>query len=119
MDTTTTPSLSDKINRLVNTSREYLESKVELEVLKGADKVAQGMSLFTVILLSTGLALVVLLLVSIGAAILINEALDSTNAGYFIVAGIVLLLMVLFLTLGRNAVRRKVINMILNNIDND
>lgn len=117
MDTTTT--LKDKVSRLISTSREYLESKVELEVLKGADKIAQGMSLFTVIFLAAAVGLIVLALLCVGSAILINQAMESEYAGYFIMSGIVLLLALLAIGLGRKTIKKKVINMIINNIDND
>lgn len=117
METTTT--LKDKVTRLISTSREYLESKVELEVLKGADKIAQGMSLFTVVFLAAAMAIIVLSLLCIGFAIMINRSLASDFAGFFIVAGIVLVLAVLIIGLGRKTIKKKVINMIINNIDND
>jgi len=116
---TATPSLSEKISRLFQSSREYLENKVELEVLKGADKLAQGMSLFTVILIASAFAVIVIILLCVGFAIMINQAMDSAYAGYLIMSGIVFLLMVLLMALGRKTIRKKVINMILNNIDND
>ena len=115
----TVTSLSDKITRLVGSSREYLENKVELEVLKGADKIAQAMSLFIVIFMASTIVLVILLLLSFGFAVMINEAMNSTTAGYFIMAGAVLVLVIILLVLGRKAIRKKVIDMILNNIDND
>lgn len=115
----TTITLKDKVTRLINTSKEYLESKVELEVLKGADKIAQGMSLFTVIFISTAIGIIVMALLCVGFAIWINRSMGSDFAGYFIVAGTVFLLALLAIGLGRKSIKKKVINMILNNIDND
>ncbi|MBC7848320.1 MAG: hypothetical protein H7Y31_01225, partial [Chitinophagaceae bacterium] len=48
MQTSTT--LQDKVSLLLKSSRDYLESKVELEVLKGADKIAQGTSALAILL---------------------------------------------------------------------
>jgi hypothetical protein len=53
----TAMSLSEKLNRLVETSKEYLEDRVELEVLKGADKIAQAMSIFVVVIAALAMVL--------------------------------------------------------------
>ena len=112
-------SLSEKLNRLVETSKEYLEDRVELEVLKGADKIAQGMSIFVFVLGAMAMGVVILLILSFGFAVWINEVMQSQRAGYFIVAGALAVILVLFFLVGGKSMKRTVINKILNNIDND
>jgi len=114
-----TISLPEKLGRLLESSREYVETKVELEVLKGADKVAQGLSVFASIIAAMAMGILALLLVCIGFAIWINESMQSGYIGYFIVSGVVLIVLVLVFFLGRKQIKKAVINNILNSIDND
>jgi len=115
----TAMSLSEKLNRLVETSKEYLEDRVELEVLKGADKIAQAMSIFVVVIAALAMGVVILLILCFGFAILINRYMQSEHAGYFIVAGGLAVILLLFYFVGGKSIKRMVINRILNNIDND
>lgn len=112
-------NLSDKLVRLLGTSREYMESKLELEVLKAADKIARTASLFTIYLLASATAMLITGLLCLGLAVWLNEYLNSSFAGYFIVAAIVLILATLLLLLGRRSIRKKIINSILNNVDHE
>ena len=115
----TAMSLSEKFNRLVESSKEYLEDRVELEVLKGADKIAQGMSVFVLFLCALVMGMVILIILSFGFALWINRSMQSELAGYFIVAGALSVVLVLFFLVGGKSIKRTVINKILNNIDND
>jgi uncharacterized membrane protein len=115
----TSISLPEKLSHLLESSRDYLETKVELEVLKGADKIAQGMSVFASLLAAMAMGMLVLLLVCLGFAVWINETMQSGYAGYFIVSGAVLIVLLLVFFLGRKQIKKAVINNILNSIDND
>lgn len=112
-------TLPDKLGNLFQSSREYLETKVELEVLKGTDKIAQAVSLFTVYVIALILGLLLLFFVGLGFAILINNAMGSSNAGYFIVAGFFLVLVFLLFFVAKKGIKKAIINTILNNIDNE
>jgi|APDOM4702015159_1054818.scaffolds.fasta_scaffold135013_2 hypothetical protein len=112
-------ALPEKLGTLLESSRDYLESKMELEILKGTDKIAQGMSIFTSFLLGVGTAIIIILLISFGFAIMINQALGSLYAGYFIMSGVIVLLLIAIFTWGRKSIKKAVINTILKNIDND
>lgn len=115
----TTTELPDKLGKLFQSSREYLESKVELEVLKGTDKIAQAMSLITVYVVALVLGMLLLIFLGAGFAVLINTALGSTFLGYFLIAGVFLLVLVLVFFVVKSGIKKAVINAILNNIDNE
>lgn len=119
METSTTTGLPEKIMDLFQTSKEYVEDRLELEVLKGADRIARFTSSLITFLVSLAFAIVLVLLLCIGLAIWLNQLIGSSVAGYFIVAGLVLLALVLLFTLGRNSIKRGVVDNILNTIDND
>lgn len=111
--------MSEKFGRLLESSRDYVETKVELEVLRGAEKVAQGMSIFASLLATLAMGILILLFVGLGCAVLINDAMQSGYAGYFIVAGGLVIILLLIYLLGRKQIKKAVINNILNSIDND
>ncbi len=111
--------LPDKLGNLFQSSREYLESKVELEVLKGTDKIAQAMSLITVYVVALILGMLLLIFLGAGFAVLINTAIGSTYIGYFLVAGFFLLLFILVFFVVKSGIKKAVINAILNTIDNE
>ena len=90
-----TISLPERLSHLLESTKEYVETKVELEVLKGADKIAQGLSILASILAAMAMGSLIILLVCIGFAIWINESMQSGYLGYFIVAGAVLIILVL------------------------
>ena len=115
----TKASLPEKFSLLLESSKDYVENKIELEVLKGADKIAQGMSVFATYLAGMAMGLVILCLLCVGFAIWINKSMQSAYVGYFIVSAVLLIVLVLIFSLGRKQIKKVVINTILNNIDND
>ena len=119
METSTNTGLPEKIIDLFQTSRKYVEDRLELEVLKGADRIARFTTSLLIFLVSLSFVIVLVLLLCIGIAIWLNQLIGSSFAGYFIVAGLLLLILVLLFTLGRNSIKRGVVDNILNTIDND
>lgn len=117
MSTATT--IPEKIGEFLESSKEYVESRVELEILKGTGKLANGMSLFIRFILVLSVAILILLLICIGFAGLINQAMDSPVAGYFIMAAAMLFALVLTVLLGKKQLQKSITNAILNNIDHD
>jgi hypothetical protein len=77
------------------------------------------MSIFASLLASLAMGILILLFVGLGFAVWINEAMQSTYAGYFIVSGGLLIVLLLIYLLGRKQIKKAVINNILNSIDND
>ena len=101
--------ISKSIDELNENIQAFAQSNVEyykLEFFKVATK--------SVIAVAIGLVLAIffilaLILLSVAVAISISQALDSPSAGYFIVAGIYVLLMILFLIFGRKPLERFVL----------
>lgn len=98
---------------------EYLDTRWDLFLLQLTEK---GMNVLSSII--SGLLLVlfgtiVVIFVSIGAAISIGQALDSPAAGYFIMAGIFMVLLVIGIIFARNYVRNIVSTSILESIKDD
>jgi hypothetical protein len=111
--------LFEKISDVAVHTREYVENRVELEVLKGADKISQGLAAAIVLLAAMGFGFIVLLLLLFGAAGALNSYLDSVYAGYFITAAIAAIVGIAIITVGKSVLKNIFMNTIINNIEND
>lgn len=117
----TTDSLDQKsrVEELARHFMEYLDTRWDLIVLSITERgMAAASSMITGFLLAFfgGIALI---FASIGAAILIGRNMDNPAAGYFIMAGIFLIIMVLALVFARNYIRTVVTNSVLEAIKDD
>ena len=111
--------LFEKIADVAVHTREYVEHRVELEVLKGADKISQGLAAAIVVLAAMGFGFIVLLLLLFGAAAALNLYFESAYAGYLITAGVAAIAGIGMITVGRSVLKNMFMNTIINNIEND
>lgn len=99
---------------------EYLDTRWDLFLLQLTEKGMNAISGVVSGLLLVLFGSIVVVFASIGAAICIGQALDSPAAGYFIMAGIFVVLLVLATVFARNYIRNAVSTSILESIkDND
>ncbi|MGB4772519.1 MAG: phage holin family protein [Chitinophagaceae bacterium] len=111
--------LFDKISDVAVHTREYVENRVELEVLKGADKISQGLAAAIVLLAAMGFGFIVLLLLLFGAAAALNDYLNSAYLGYLITAAVAAIIGIAIITIGKSVLKNVFMNTIINNIEND
>lgn len=111
--------LFDKISDVAIHTREYVENRVELEVLKGADKISQGLAAAIVLLAAMGFGFIVLLLLLFGAAAAVNDYLNSAYVGYLITAAFAAIVGIAIITVGKSVLKNVFMNTIINNIEND
>lgn len=111
--------LFEKIADVAVHTREYVEQRVELEVLKGADKISQGLAAAIVLMAAMGVGCIVLLLLLFGAAAALNHYLDSTYAGYLVTAAVAAVAGIAMVTVGKTVLKNVFMNTIVNNIEND
>lgn len=111
--------LFEKITNVAVNTREYVESRVELEVLKGADKISQGLAAVIIVLAAMGFGFIMLLLLLFGAAAALNQYFGNAYAGYLLVAAIAAILGILMVTIGKNILKNAFMNTIINNIDDE
>lgn len=91
--------LKESIYAFKASSEEYYKLKVYKGVVKGA-------SSLIVVLLIGFFSLIALLFLSIAIAIAISNALDSPSAGYFIVAGFYILILLYIAIIGRKQIEK-------------
>jgi hypothetical protein len=98
MQETSPPS---KLEELTDDFKMYVSTIYELNKLRLVDKLSSAAANLTVYILGTILAVFTILFISVGVALWLNTYLNSSFSGFFIVAGIYLLL-TLIVVLGRN-----------------
>jgi membrane protein implicated in regulation of membrane protease activity len=97
----------------------YLDTRWDLIMLNLTEKGLAAASGIVTGLLLAFFGSIVLLFVGIGTAIWIGMRLDNPAAGYFIVAGILLLLLGLAIALSRNYVHNVIAQSIIESIKED
>jgi len=113
------PDTRSHIDSLYKHLLEYIDTRWDLIVLNLTEKLLRIISeLVTGFILAIfgGIALVFL---SIGAAIWLCLVLNNPFVGYFIMAGVFIFILVLALVFARNYLRTRVINSVLESIQDD
>ena len=98
---------------------EYLDTRWDLFLLQLTEKGLNAITGIVTGLLSVLFGSIVIVFACIGAAISIGRWLDSPAAGYFIMAGILVILLLLTNLFARAIIRTKVSNAILESIKDD
>lgn len=95
---------------------EYLDTRWDLFLLQLTEKSMNALSSIISGLLLVLFGSIVLIFASVGAAISIGEALNNPAAGYFIMAGVFVVLLGLGIIFARNYVRNVISTSILDSI---
>jgi hypothetical protein len=111
METTET-----RISDLTGNIREYIETRIDMVKLDAADTVATAASSMASWVAIAIASLFTLLLVTVGGAIGIGYLLDNYAVGFFILAGVYLLIALLVYVYRENWIRKPLINTIVKNI---
>lgn len=89
---------TESIKMLVDQSKDFLETKIELTRLKAIDKSADVLSTAIVMVSIIFLGSLFVIFISIGLALILGKWLGSTHYGFFIVGAVYgLLLLLIFL----------------------
>jgi Putative Actinobacterial Holin-X, holin superfamily III len=114
--------ITDHKSRLEDLTRhvmEYLDTRWDLLVLEITEKGLAAASSIVTGLILTVFGGIILVFVSIGTAIWIGQRMHNPIAGYFIIAGFFVVLLVLVLAFAYNYVRTVVANAVLESIKDD
>lgn len=88
----------DSIKTLIDKSKDYLETKIELARLKTIDKSADVLSAVVVIVSMIFIGSLVIILVSIGISLFLGRILGAYHYGFFIMGGFyAIVLLVIYL----------------------
>ncbi len=99
---------------MIQNAKEYINLKKELALLSLSEKVSEVISRIAVQAFTMIISAVILLFLSLGLANSINSFMNSTSAGYFIVAFAYILAAGLMYVYGRAFLRQFWINYILS-----
>ncbi len=94
--------LKEHIRAYKQSTSEYVKLSVYNKAVKGA------LSLVSAVIVGF-IGIIVLLFLSVAIAIAISNALNSPSAGFFIVAGFYILLLVLFFLFGKKMLEKSII----------
>lgn len=98
---------------------EYLDTRWEIIQLNITER---GLSVLTTLvsgLLLTFFGSIILVFASIGAAILIGQRLENPAIGFFVMAGVFIVLMVLTVVFARNYIRTYITDTVLESIKDE
>jgi len=107
-------STLDSIKTLIDKSKDYLETRIELTKLKAVDTSADVLSSVIVLIAIVLTSFLCILFTSVGVAILIGKKLGSLQTGFFIVGGIyAIILLIIFLQRDR-WIKKPIANGLIN-----
>jgi hypothetical protein len=86
---------TDSIKTLIDKSKDYLDTKIELTKLKTIDKSADVLSTVVVMISMICFGFLFILFVSIAGAMMLGNLLGAYYYGFFIVAGFYALILLL------------------------
>ncbi|MGM0635517.1 MAG: phage holin family protein [Bacteroidota bacterium] len=101
--------LHTHFDNITEDGRNYLESLVEYYKLDTFKKSAKATSALLRFIIVGGIFLLMFAFISIGIAILVGDLIGHLYVGFFIVAGVNLLLMIFMATKGRKIIDRLVL----------
>jgi hypothetical protein len=104
----------DELNSIRKDVKEYLDLNLEIVKLSIAEAISRFLSSLIKVLIVILLASVVLLFLSIAAAFWLGDILNSTAAGFLIVAGFDLLLLLIFVLTARYSLEKPVIRSVIS-----
>jgi len=108
-----------KFEELIDHVKDCVNTKSKLFVLRATDKASSVTGIAVSFLIFALLLVFIFVMLSIGAAVWINAKMGDSFSGFFIVAGIYAVVL-LILYLGRDAIIKKpVANKIISEILND
>jgi hypothetical protein len=108
--------LKEKGGRALESLFTYVELRMRLLALKSADKTSRLASGFFTIIILILIFVFSMVLLSIGAAVLISRGLDTAWAGYFIVAGIYILVGIVLVKMRKRLIFEPLLNSIISSL---
>jgi uncharacterized protein YqhQ len=78
---------TDSIKTLIDKSKDYLDTKIELTKLKSIDKSADVLSTVIVMVSMLFISFVLILFISCGLALFLGKMLGAYHYGFFIMSG--------------------------------
>ena len=106
----------DSIQSLVDRTKDYVETRVELLKLKAVDKSADVISSVASKLVSAAIMIFFFIILSIGIALLLGELLGKTYYGFFVLAALYLITGLLFRSFGDKWIKEPVSTLLIKKL---
>jgi hypothetical protein len=107
----------DSISSLIDKSKDFLDTRIELAKLKTIDKSADVLSSVVVMVSMLFIGTLVIILISIGLALFLGRLLGAYHDGFFIVGGFyAIILLILYIQRNKwikTPISRELINKML------
>jgi hypothetical protein len=104
----------DELNNIKKDIQEYLELNLEIIKLTVAESISRFFSTLIKVVMVIFFASIILLFLSIAAAFWLGDMLNSPVAGFLIIAGFNLLLLLIFILTARYSIDKPVIRSVIS-----
>ena len=104
----------DTIKTLIDKSKDYLETKIELTKLKTIDKSADILSAVVVIVSMIFIGSLVIILISIGLSLYLGRLLGAYHYGFFVMGGFYALVLLLIFIQREKWIKTPISNGLIN-----
>jgi|SRR5450432_3415088 hypothetical protein len=105
---------TDSIKTLIDKSKDYLDTKIELTRLKTIDKSADVLSTVVVTVSILFVSAVLILFASLGLALLIGKMLGAYHYGFFIMAGFYAIILLVIYVKREKWIKTPIANELIN-----
>jgi hypothetical protein len=104
----------DSIKTLIDKSKDYLETKIELARLKTIDKSADVLSAVVVIVSMIFIGSLFIIMTSIGISLLLGRILGAYHYGFFIMGGFYAIILLLIYVQREKWIKTPISNELIN-----
>ena len=104
----------DSIKTLIDKSKDYLETKIELARLKTIDKSADVLSAVVVIVSMIFIGSLFIIMISIGISLFLGSILGAYHYGFFIMGGFYAIILLLIYVQREKWIKTPISNELIN-----
>ena len=104
----------DSIKSLIDKSKDYLDTKIELTKLKTIDKSADILSTVVVTVSMLFISFLVILFVSLAVALLLGKILGAYHYGFFIMGGFYAIILLVIYVKREKWIKTPIANELIN-----
>ena len=105
---------TDSIKSLIDKSKDYLDTKIELTKLKTIDKSADVLSTVVVMVSMLFISVLLVLFISLGLALLLGKMLGAYHYGFFVVAAFYAILLLVIYVKREKWIKTPIANELIN-----
>jgi hypothetical protein len=105
---------TDSIKSLIDKSKDYLDTKIELTKLKTIDKSADVLSTVVVMVSMLFISVLLILFISLGLALLLGRMLGAYHYGFFVIAAFYAIILLVIYVKREKWIKTPIANELIN-----